>query len=390
MKTILKNYTVSEIVEGFVYNVLEGKGLFGLNGQLTIQPEYQRNYIYADGKRDVAVITSLLKGYPLGLIYFNKPTDTTLEVLDGQQRITSFGRFITGKFAIKDENGMEQYFSGLAKDKQDKILDSQILVYECEGTETEIKEWFKTINTVGVPLNDQELLNAVYSGRFTTLGKAEFSNSQNANIAKWGSYVSGSAIRQDFWERALEWVSGGKSDIGAYMSRHRNDTNINEVKTYFNTVIEWVSSVFKDVENEMRGLEWGRLYELHHSKPYSPDQVQDAIKRLYGDPFVKDRKGIWEYVLGGEQEADRRLLDVRLFDEATKRKVYDKQTKAAEASRVSNCSICATGHAGNASKIYKINEMEADHVTAWSNGGSTSEANCEMLCTTHNRAKGNR
>lgn len=241
MKTELREYTVKEIAEGFVYNELEGKGLYGLNGKLTIQPEYQRNYIYADGKRDVAVITSLLKGYPLGLIYFNKPNPASLEVLDGQQRITSFGRFITGKFAIKDENDMEQYFSGLAKDKQEKILNSQILVYECEGTETEIKEWFKTINTVGVPLNDQELLNAVYSGTFTTLGKAEFSNSQNANIAKWGAYVSGSALRQDFWERALEWVSKGKDNIGGYMSNHRNDTNINEVKTYFNTVIDWVS-----------------------------------------------------------------------------------------------------------------------------------------------------
>ena len=184
MKTNLVQYTVGIISEGFIYNALEGKGLYGLNGQLTIQPEYQRNYIYADGKRDVAVIESLLKGYPLGLIYFNKLSAESLEVLDGQQRITSFGRFITGKFAIKDENGMQQYFSGLAKDRQEKILNSQILVYECEGTETEIKEWFKTINTVGIPLNDQELLNAVYSGPFTTIGKAEFSNSQNSRIAK--------------------------------------------------------------------------------------------------------------------------------------------------------------------------------------------------------------
>jgi 5-methylcytosine-specific restriction endonuclease McrA len=155
-------------------------------------------------------------------------------------------------------------------------------------------------------------------------------------------------------------------------------------------VLTWAKTVFKDTEKEMIGLEWGRLYEKFHNQPYNSDAIGEKIKRLYGDPYVKDRKGIWEYVLGGEQEADRRLLDVRLFDEATKRKVYDKQTKAAEAAGVSNCSICKTGHAANASKIYKINEMEADHVTAWSNGGSTSEANCEMLCTTHNRAKGNR
>ena len=174
--------TVREICDGFVYNELEGKGLFGLSGKLTIQPEYQRNYIYADGKKDVAVIDSLLKGYPLGLIYFNKVGTNKFEVLDGQQRITSFGRFVTNKFAILDENGMQQYFSGIAVDKQAKILNTKLLVYECEGTESEIKEWFKTVNIAGVPLNDQELLNAVYSGPFVTLAKAEFSNSQNANV----------------------------------------------------------------------------------------------------------------------------------------------------------------------------------------------------------------
>lgn len=388
MKAELKQYTVREIVKDFVYNELEGKGLFGLAGRLTIQPEYQRNYIYADGKRDVAVIHSLLSGYPLGLVYFNKTTDSTLEVLDGQQRITSFGRFVTDRFAIKDEHGMQQYFSGLAQDKQEKIMNSTILVYECEGTESEIKEWFKTINTVGVPLNDQELLNAVYSGTFTTLGKAEFSNSQNANIAKWSAYISGSANRQDYWERALEWVSKGKDNIGGYMSIHRNDTNINEVKTYFNTVIDWVNAVFKDVEPEMRGLEWGRLYETYHSQPYNAEEVSRKIQTLYGDGYVKSRKGIWEYVLGGS--VDTKLLDVRVFDEPTKKATYKKQTQHAEANGISNCPLCATGHEANKTKIWKADEMDADHVTAWSKGGSTSPENCQMLCKTHNRAKGNK
>ena len=195
--TLITNLTVKDICEGFVYNELEGKGLFGLSGKLTIQPEYQRNYFYAESKKDVPVIESLLKGYPLGLIYFNKVNPDNLEVLDGQQRITSFGRFVTNKFAIKDENGMEQYFSGLASDKQAKILNSNLLIYECEGTESEIKDWFKTINIAGVPLNDQELLNAVYSGPFVTLAKAEFSNSQNSNVQKWKAYLSGSVNRQD-------------------------------------------------------------------------------------------------------------------------------------------------------------------------------------------------
>lgn len=388
MKTTLNHYSVKELSEGFVYNELEGKGLFGLAGRLTIQPEYQRNYIYADGKRDVAVIESLLKGYPLGLIYFNKVHEDNLEVLDGQQRITSFGRFITGKFAIKDERGMEQYFSGLPKDKQEIILNSEILVYECEGTESEIKEWFKTINTVGVPLNDQELLNAVYSGPFVTAGKAEFSNSQNSNIMKWSAYVSGSALRQDFWERALEWVSKGKANIGGYMSQHRNDREITEVKNYFTSVIDWVSSVFTDVESEMRGLEWGRLYEQYHGTAYNPNKVSEAVQALYGDPYVKNRKGIWEYVLGGSQET--KLLEVRVFDDATKKSTFAKQTQDAQNAGRSNCSHCALGHDANKAKMWKLEEMDADHVAAWSKGGATSPENCELLCKTHNRAKGNR
>ena len=388
MKTVLVQYTVEDIAEGFIYNELEGKGLYGLKGKLTIQPEYQRNYIYADGKRDVAVIESLLKGYPLGLIYFNRPDASSLEVLDGQQRITSFGRFITGKFAIKDENGMQQYFSGLATDKQARILDSKILVYECEGTETEIKEWFKIINKVGIPLNDQELLNAVYSGPFTTIGKAEFSNSKNSKIAKWSAYINGTADRQDFWERSLEWVSKGKENIGDYMSSHRHESSIEEVKIYFNSVLDWVSSVFREVFPEMRGIEWGRLYETYHSKPYDSEEVAITIQALYDDSYVKSKKGIWEFVLGGS--IDRYLLDVRIFDDSTKKSTYAVQLKIAQETGVSNCPLCVLGHDANKSKIWKLDEMDADHVSPWSKGGATISSNCEMLCKTHNRSKGNR
>lgn len=387
MKTILQTgITVADICEGFVYNELEGKGLFGLSGKLTIQPEYQRNYIYADGKRDVAVIESILKGYPLGLIYFNKVGDQKFEVLDGQQRITSIGRYVTNKFAVKDESGMEQYFSGIAEDKQAKIMQTPLLIYECEGSESEIKEWFRTINIAGVPLNNQELLNAVYSGRFVTLAKEEFSNSQNANIQKWSTFVAGSANRQEFLECALEWVS--KGNIGDYMSRHRHDSNITELKTYFSTVIDWVAGVFIDVESEMRGLDWGRLYEAYHKKAYDPAKVSAEVRRLYGDPYVKNRKGIFEFVLGGM--ADTKLLEVRVFDEATKRSVYSRQTAEAEAKGVSNCPLCAMGHDASKTKRYALAEMDADHVAAWSRGGATDANNCQMLCKTHNRAKGNR
>ena len=386
MITELKtNITIKDICEGFTYNEYEGKGLFGLAGRLTIQPEYQRNYIYADGKKDVAVIDSILKGYPLGLIYFNKVGEK-LEVLDGQQRITSFGRFVTDKFAIKDSNGMEQYFSGLAEDLQKKILETKLLIYECEGTESEIKEWFKTINIAGVPLNEQELLNAIHSGEFVTKAKETFSNSQNANIQKWSAYISGNVNRQDFLHAALDWVS--KGNISDYMSRHRHDTEITELVSYFNSVIDWISSVFSDVESEMKGLEWGKYYELYHKNSYNPVEVSKKLKELYSDFFVKNKKGIYEYILDGCKQPQ--LLDIRMFDEPTKKTVYTKQTAAAESKGISNCPLCAIGTDGNQNRIYKLTEMDADHVTAWSKGGSTDISNCQMLCKTHNRAKGNK
>ena len=389
METTLKKYTVGEICDGFVYNELEGKGLYGLSGRLTIQPEYQRNYIYADGKKDVAVVQSALHGYPLGVLYFNKTDDGRLEVLDGQQRITSLGRFVTGRFAIFNADDIPQYFSSLSEELKDIILGTELLVYECEGTEDEIRKWFETVNIAGVPLNEQELLNAIYSGEFVTLAKQEFSNSQNANIQKWSHFISGAVNRQDYLERALQWVSRGKSkEVRDYMSQHRHDTNIDELKTYFTSVIDWIGSVFTDIESEMRGLEWGRLYEDYHTQPYNPTDVAQQVRQLYGDPFVKNRKGIFEYVLGGQQ--DKRLLDIRVFDEATKRKVYRLQTEEAQQRGESNCPLCALGHEANRTKIWKISEMDADHVAAWSKGGATTADNCQMLCKTHNRAKGNR
>ena len=389
MKTTLHTeMTVREICDGFVYNELDGKGLYGLRGRLTIQPEYQRNYIYADGKKDVAVIESILKGYPLGLIYFNRTADGRFEILDGQQRITSIGRYITDKFAIKDERGMQQNFSGLSADKRNRILDTHLLIYECEGTEDEIREWFRTINIAGIPLNMQELRNAIYSGPFVTLAKAEFSNPRNANIQKWSTYVRGSANRQDFLERALDWVSRGNDNIDNYMSMHRNDTNINEIVAYFSAVIDWVTNLFRRNETEMCGQPWGKFYEEYHNTPYDPTHVTERMLALYDDDYVKDRRGIFEYILGGE--TDPRLIDIRVFDDATKRKVYTRQTKEAQEQGVSNCPLCAIGHDANRTKIWSLKEMDADHVTAWSKGGATDIANCQMLCRTHNRAKGNR
>ena len=387
MKTELRtDITVEEICKGFHYNELEGKGLYGLSGRLTIQPEYQRNYIYADGKKDVAVIDSVLKGYPIGLLYFNKVDDDKFEVLDGQQRITSLGRFVEGGLSIIDESGIPQDINSIADDKREKILKTHLLIYICEGTESEIKEWFKTINIAGVPLKPQELLNAVFSGPFVTAAKEEFSNSQNAHIQMWSHFINGTANRQDFLERALDWVS--KGNISDYMKQHRRDDNITELKTCFNAVLGWVNSVFPIPYDKMKGLEWGRLYETYHKQPYNPQRVNERVAELLDDPQVENNSGVFEYVLGGEQ--DTKLLNVRVFDEKIKRQVYKLQTDDAELKGISNCPYCAIGHEATKTRIWKLSEMDADHVSAWSKGGATTMENCQMLCKTHNRAKGNR
>jgi hypothetical protein len=387
MKAQLQHYTVRQIIEGFVYNELEAKGLYGLAGKLVIQPEYQRNYIYGDGKKDVAVIDSLLRGYPLGLIYFND-NGTKLEVLDGQQRITSIGRFVSEKFAIK-YGGREQVFKALPKEEQNKIWDSTLLVYICKGTEKEIKDWFQTINIAGVALTDQELLNAIYSGPFVTAAKAVFSNSRNSNQQKWSAYVKGDPKRQEVLEVALTWVATAQGKtIEGYMAQHRHDTSIAGLQDYFNSVMSWIDGVFiRPPDREMWGLEWGRLFEEHHNKGYDPTALDARITELRADPNVHSAKGIYEFVLGGETQTH--LLNIRVFDDKAKRAAYERQTIAAKAAGHSNCPLCAIGNNANSNKIWELKEMDADHVKAWSKGGSTDLANCEMLCKTHNRSKGN-
>ena len=385
--TLHTEWTVRDICQGFVYNEYEERGLYGLNGKLTIQPKYQRHYIYNDGQKDVAVIDSLLKEYPLGLIYFNKTSDGQYEVLDGQQRITSFGRFVTGKLSIV-YNGSEKDFNGLPDEKKELILNSKLTVFVCEGEEEEILEWFKTINIVGVKLNDQEKRNAVFCGEFVDAAKNVFSNSHNANIQKWAHYIRGEVKRQDYLERALEWISASKGvSVDLYMSNHRHDTSVGELESYFNSVIDWIAGTFQ-MTNHMRGLEWGRLYEEYHNKHYDLAALNERVKELLSDESVKKPSGIYEYVLGDEEHPE--LLDIRIFEESTKRAVYNLQTEQALAAGVSNCPLCAIGTDSNHSRIYNLNEMDADHVTAWSRGGATTIDNCQMLCKIHNRAKGNR
>ncbi|MDY5840605.1 MAG: DUF262 domain-containing protein [Corynebacterium camporealensis] len=396
MEATLNPRLIRDIVEGFHYNTVEEKGLNGLDGKLVIQPKYQRNYIYADGERDVAVIESLLKRYPLGLIYFNQPdADEPLwEILDGQQRITSIGRFTTDRFPIVDANGNEQYFSSLPKDQQDLIMDTELLIYDCHGTESEITEWFKTISIAGVPLEPQELRNAVYAGPFVDAAKERFSKSASALQQKWAVFVKGDPARQQVLEVALSWIAEkhGQS-IEAYMAEHRYDTDIAELRSYFDEVIECAGSIFKLTDRSMRGVNWNDLYERFHNNNYSTTDMTEQANELLSDSQVGNSKGIYEYLLAGGYEVDiinARLLNVRVFTDAVKKKVYKQQTAQATAASKSNCSYCAIGHGARQDHIWPIKEMDADHVAAWSKGGSTDESNCELLCVSHNRAKGNR
>lgn len=385
--TLVTDWTVGDICKGFVFDKNEGKGLFGLDGQLVIQPEYQRNYIYGDGKRDVAVVESLLKGYPLGLIYFVKNEDGMYEVLDGQQRITSFARFVNESWAFAvDIDGKPFNYSGLDDSLQKVITESHLTVYVCEGEPHEIQAWFETINIAGVPLVKQELRNAAYHGPFVTKAREVFSNRGNANMNRWQTYVKGDPTRQAILERALDWVSDG--NIDEYMALHRLDDNIDEVYTYFNAVIDWADSVFDYVGDELCGLEWGRLYRTYHKNAYSKNKVSERVVALMDDSQVTNKRGIFEYVLGGEK--DKSLLNVRVFDKKTIRQVYREQTKDAQSRGVSNCPLCALSDKSNKTRIYAEREMDADHVSAWSRGGSTDISNCQMLCKTHNRAKGNK
>jgi hypothetical protein len=218
------------------------------------------------------------------------------------------------------------------------------------------------------------------------LAREEFSNSNNSLVQKWGAYIAGDIKRQAYLECALDWVSNGAID--SYMSMHRHDHDIAELKSHFTKVIDWISGVFTGVESEMRGLEWNRLYETYHRQNYDPAEVSGLVNKLMGDYAIKDRRGVFEFILGGS--VDVKLLNVRVFDEPTKKVFYTKQTETAHAKGISNCPLCAVGHDANREKVWGLGDMDADHVVAWSKGGETNIRNCQMLCKTHNRAKGNR
>ncbi len=360
MKIELKEIPIADVVAG--YKDSAENGVIGYDGKLNIRPAYQREFIYDDKKRN-AVIQTVRQGFPLNVMYWVKNKQGTYELLDGQQRTISICQYVSKRYSID-----YQYFHNLTKDEQDKILDYKLMVYICEGTDKEVLDWFKIINIAGVELTQQELRNAIYTGEWLTEAKKYFSKTSCPAYQIANKYLSGVAIRQDYLQTALRWIASGQGkQIEEYMSEHQHDTNANELWLYFNSVISWVKVLFPHYRKEMKGIEWGLLYNKYHNNAYDSKALEQRILALIDDDDVGSIKGIYEYLFDGEEKH----LSLRQFDDKTKRKVYEKQQ-----------GICA-----ECGKHFDIEEMEADHIDPWHAGGKTVIENCQMLCKHCNRRK---
>lgn len=389
MNIKLKPITVGDIIKNYKDGAEEG--VVGYNGKLNIRPAYQREFVYKDEQRN-EVIRTVMRGYPstafpLNVMYWAKTDEDNYELIDGQQRTISLCQYANNEFSIIID-GIPKNFDNLSPEKKDYFLNYELQVYVCSGTPEQRLEWFSIINIAGEPLTPQELLNANYTGPWLSSAKRYFmkGNSAAYGLANKYTEIEATQSRGKGLETAIRWIS--KDNIKQYMADHQNDKNADALWLHFKKVIEWVQNTFTDYYREMKGLNWGQLYDKYHKQTNDPKKVSEQVQKLHGDLYVKNIKGIFEYILGGS--SDTKLLDVRMFEDPIKRSVYASQTKTAKAKGKSNCPDCAMGHDANKSKIWDLNEMEADHVSAWSKSGSTDAKNCEMLCIRHNRAKGNR
>lgn len=369
MTITLKEIAIREIVQNYVDN--DEDGVVGFGGKLNIRPKYQREFVYDDKKRN-AVIDTILKGFPLNVMYWVKNEDGTFELLDGQQRTVSFCRYFDNKFSFN-----EKAFHNLPQDIKEKFLDYKCMIYVCEGTESEKLEWFKIINIAGEKLTDQELRNAMYTGQWLTDAKRHFSKTNCAGYNLGKDYISGECNRQFYLETALDWIRENQNlnSIEKYMSIHQHDTNCNELWLYYLNVINWIQTLFPHVRKEMKGLPWGHFYNKYRENEYDATAMESKIKSLLIDDEVTSKKGIYEYLLSGEEK----YLNLRCFTESQRQKAYDKQS--------GKCPRCLAMNKPTKNKIWKIEEMEADHITPWHLGGKTVDENCQMLCKTCNREK---
>ncbi|MGN0092528.1 MAG: HNH endonuclease family protein [Alistipes sp.] len=358
MKVELHEITIRELVDGYMNN--DSEGVVGYGGRLNIRPKYQREFVYKDKQRN-AVIDTVVKHFPLNVMYWAVCDDGTYEVIDGQQRTISICEYVAGHFSFDN-----RYFHNLQSDEQERILDYRLMVYWCSGSDSEKLKWFETINIAGERLTDQELRNAVYSGEWVSDAKRYFSKKGCAAQEMAGDYLKGSAIRQEYLETAIRWIS--KGDIREYMAQHQHEHNANALWLYFNQVINWVKVVFPRVRKEMKGVEWGELYNRHHDEVFDSTELESRIVQLMQDEDVTNKCGIYAYLLG---EGERHL-SIRAFSDKMKREAYERQEGI--------CPLC--------NKYFEIGEMEGDHITPWSQGGATTSENCQMLCRACNRRKG--
>jgi hypothetical protein len=356
------NVTSIKVTVGSVSKGYENKaeeGVHGYSGALNIRPAYQREYVYDDAKRD-AVIRTIKLGFPLNSMHWSKNADGTFEVVDGQQRTISFCEYIAGAFSV---DGL--YFHSLPEDTKKKILDYPLMVYICEGEESERLDWFKIINISGEPLTQQELRNATYTGPWLSDAKRHFSKTNCPAYQIGRNYVTGVPVRQELLEKVLDWYTEG--NIEEYMSKHQHDDNADELWQYYQDVLAWVRKIFPTYYREMKGLQWGRIYNAYSGNKYNSATLQKQIEALMVDDDVTKKSGIFEYLLSG----DEKHLNIRAFLPGTIRSTYGKQD--------GKCAKC-----GNS---FDISEMEADHITPWSRGGRTVPENCQMLCKNCNRTK---
>lgn len=375
MKIELKKVTIRDVAENYRDN--DEEGVVGYGGKLNIRPKYQRNFVYDSKQRD-AVLETVRKGFPLNVMYWAVNEDGTFEVLDGQQRTISFCQYAAGDFSIVID-GHPMAMHNLTQPQRDQILDYELMVYVCEGNEQDKLDWFKTINIAGVKLTDQELRNAVYTGPWLTHAKSIFSKTNGPAYGLSNKYVTAATNRQELLETAIDWKSGGK--IEQYMADHQHDQNANELWTYFQNVIWWVQQTFTNYRREMKSVNWGPLYDRHMDRQFDTGDLESRTAELMQDPDVTNKRGIYAYLLTGDQ----RDLNIRRFDDREKRAAYERQSrKCAFGAR------CRTPGNDNGQRDFSIDEMEGDHITPWSKGGKTIAENCQMLCIACNRDKSGR
>lgn len=361
MKIELHEIAVRDVVEGYKDN--DEEGVYGLNGKLNIRPKYQREFIYKEKQRN-AVINTVMKGFPLNTMYWMINEDGSFEVLDGQQRTISICQYYKDDFSIDF-----RYFHNLTNDEQQQFLNYKLMVYLCQGTDKERLDWFKTINIAGEKLTNQELRNAVYTGPWLTNAKRYFSKTGCAAADVGSKYLSGSAIRQDYLEKVLYWISSDQGiAIEEYMAKHQHDFQAVTLWNYFSSVIEWVKGIFPEYMKEMKGLEWGLMYNANKDrKDLDPKKLNAKVHQLMDDEEVQNNKGVFEYLL----DNDEKHLNLRAFTDKEKRRKYDEQHGI--------CPMCK--------KHFELKEMEGDHIVPWHDGGKTVYSNLQMLCKHCNRTK---